>query len=1282
MLSIFAADDVLSSYALSSVLSSAGAGDKKAAAAAAAARQSRRSQPGGGKQSAAARGVQLDAETAALLLVQSAAKLKRLQKPPDHTLGEALLFSRAALLHASEYERDDSPFGLKLLLEGLDAHDPARDVEKTRSYVTLSRLASLEVALKDDGSGPSTANNNTTSLQPPSSSSASAGKTSSATSGVHFDEVFPESALVSACVRTPADARWIASYCADAEAFRSHSTWQSATVASLKALTWPNPPTSAVSATTSTSVGSDNSPGLLAGVLSQLLVEIEGGRPWLRQFVQSVLEGVYVFGAGGRATNDKCRAVCRRDMGDGITIRKVKPGSLEEDIWTLKGKDGYRKRLEMFLGCPTWYDAVFFWEMRYKRELELQPYLERMRKLMAREKQIEEGVLNRTCTAWTKPMMVLMLHTWRQNAHMDQSKELLGKYFLKMAEIKPSFIFAAWKKYTIEARLGRADTELSEVKMKIELKKAELGFIQKRVQEKQRTVVKMQQFNLLLKEKLDAAMKTLRMPARQPPTLRKLVNCISNTLKLFKAVHDPHIDDCAADVVLVGVHTMRFLPLYKWTSAKDKLTLLPNYECDKEDDFDPAIESAINKWAPGMLPGAEEFTHAFLPGNTRAGRRIQRWVAMLLKQRWTRTGTVLDKAVLGSVADGGSVGLVGAAGVNAAKDLFLELSKFCPGWSEAEFTERAKRAREADVVAAAAGGENEEEQEEHIKAFHEKNPCVRDCRSYLKTIRDLTKEKSVLGLDSKYRFIVQSDFSLLTEPESQRVLRVREGHLKQAQQRNTDSGIVVNVFSQYMGRRVPIIEANVQKRFAFFIELFFTHFEKHQVIPGATKWHQKTRKTELEEEAWAPFEDLHGQLAFHGPTHFTHEELLAKAAALKKFTAVIVDKITVLHKIWVDCLADRKAFREFCPNANRLAWQSLCTIILSRKVREEMDIDDGTYTAIDRLRLAQEFKRLDIYSGAAITEDIDGMRTLLKGRIRDLKRIFQFYAAADEGDATSMDQGEFKRFVRDTKMQKDRQLLPSVRIDLIYQATCMDLTKQGRERIDCGIEDLDAKSWVESLVRIACYKYEKGCVTNTMTERLEKLLINEVFPNACSVDVDVFRSRIDSDLVREVFAKNHYNLKKIFEVYSADDVSSDDAVSSSDTMNVGELVSFGRAFTLIGAPPLLSERAMKVMFAYVQQEDPDAADSNGNAVIDDNSEMVLTEFTEALAAVGAQLFADPYLVLDMKLHIFLRKNIMPVAFKMDRFRRLGPYPKGLRPLEEETQIPGKRKPRGSLKLIN
>jgi len=241
------------------------------------------------------------------------------------------------------------------------------------------------------------------------------------------------------------------------------------------------------------------------------------------------------------------------------------------------------------------------------------------------------------------------------------------------------------------------------------------------------------------------------------------------------------------------------------------------------------------------------------------------------------------------------------------------------------------------------------------------------------------------------------------------------------------------------------------------VDLFFAQFESQQGIPGLSKWLKELLEVELEEKAWGVFESLHTDVALKGCLTYSREELKEIAGKLKMLGGDVGAKMELLQRVRQECLDDRCGYREFCPNVIRLVWQSLCTTLLSRRVKEEVDIDDGTYTKVDKVRMASEFKRLGVFSPVVIDEDVENMRTFLKSWIRDLKRIFQFYAAAEMGgDASTMDSIEYKKFVRDCQFQKDRKVLPSVRIDLIFQACCIDQTKTGKARIESATDDVNA----------------------------------------------------------------------------------------------------------------------------------------------------------------------------------------------------------------------------------
>lgn len=157
----------------------------------------------------------------------------------------------------------------------------------------------------------------------------------------------------------------------------------------------------------------------------------------------------------------------------------------------------------------------------------------------------------------------------------------------------------------------------------------------------------------------------------------------------------------------------------------------------------------------------------------------------------------------------------------------------------------------------------------------------------------------------------------------------------------------------------------------------------------------------------------------------------------------------------------------------------------------------------------------------------------------------------------------------------------------------------------------------------------------------------EVLPNACSVDTDVFRERLASDAVQNVFAAHKRNMKIIYTEFAADD-ESDEGVLTGDTMNAGELVSFCREVNLIGA--LLSEKSVRTIFAYVQQEEEELDEDEGGVSDVGDSEMVFAEFNESQGAIAAYRQPDPYNVLDMRIGTFLKKELIPAASELERFR--------------------------------
>ena len=135
------------------------------------------------------------------------------------------------------------------------------------------------------------------------------------------------------------------------------------------------------------------------------------------------------------------------------------------------------------------------------------------------------------------------------------------------------------------------------------------------------------------------------------------------------------------------------------------------------------------------------------------------------------------------------------------------------------------------------------------------------------------------------------------------------------------------------------------------------------------------------------------------PVGMSHEALRDLGATLEKRCDRISKLVAWFGDGMSDCRSDRAEWMRYRDNLTFVQWQSLCTTLLSRKVKVEEDIDDGTYTTIQKVQLRTNvFKRMKIHEDDEQMDTmIDAMQDHLKHRIRDLKRIFAFYAAAEDG---------------------------------------------------------------------------------------------------------------------------------------------------------------------------------------------------------------------------------------------------------------------------------------------
>ena len=463
----------------------------------------------------------------------------------------------------------------------------------------------------------------------------------------------------------------------------------------------------------------------------------------------------------------------------------------------------------------------------------------------------------------------------------------------------------------------------------------------------------------------------------------------------------------------------------------------------------------------------------------------------------------------------------------------LPSSKMCRTWKDLEdgtlmtmlmchFSKKHPALNTPMMIAIAKLDDHEEEMTEKwtepvSEEFYEENPQVLKCWSLLQYAEE--------NFGGACRHVDQQHLTGVERPRTQKEVEKHDKRMASLATRAKETGVVVHVMSQYMGQRMHVLNLQEPMTFAFLAEMFTLFFPRCQNMYDPRARLQRRLDNTLGGKRKA-FKAIVDELVDGGgPAQYGHYKLQGIAGQIKTLFQGFKEHDQFFLESWERCLHDRRRYREHVPELVRLVWQSLCTTVLSRKVRTEEDIDDGTYTTVVKEQLRSEFKRNGIVADEVLDEECAAIKEVLKNRIRDLKRIFGFYAAAgDGGPATSMDNQEFWKFVKDSKLQKDRLKLPSVRVDLIFQACNIDYSLVGAERITSDDGEMDATEWVEGLCRLAMYRYTKGSVAT----RLSKMINEDILPNACSLDIDVFRERLGSDKVKDVIAMYKINMKPVF----------------------------------------------------------------------------------------------------------------------------------------------------------
>ena len=922
----------------------------------------------------------------------------------------------------------------------------------------------------------------------------------------------------------------------------------------------------------------------------------------------------------------------------------VSRGGLDPQLANLRrgtASDDYvqREHLLALIKRATFHELCANTETKLEYELSLRPGMEARLSARSRERRIERQIFAKISKRWACGVLWRIIEAWRSLLDEEKKRQRMGQVFVMMNGVKRNHVFKAWKRFTSTERWLRTKNSGEDTLRKMSKLKDAVKLCGIQTAELQKHESTLKEKVASLRKTLDKQLAVLHDPARQPHTLQGNLEAVVGLMKSNQECVCEQLKRSVIDIHRRGIDTARLAALYKWKGirhihagtmdsmiTKSRVVDSNSGEVrwdsiEDESDVDEDIEQDIHTWRPGTFKSTEK-TPAFTPFNTRPGRRLLRWCNNTLRRAWIALNDDVPLALQPLEL------MRGAEDVSDVMKLrtivsFLQVNRFHGGTvldPRPSVDPRGKSGeRTAEwLMEGALIGKSTQELARSV-------------------IVDAGKLSSSPG-----RYLLTKDITGEDDPRSAEEVEKERLRMERLKQRELDQGIIVHRMSQYMGQRVHVLDTRGPKLFAFISELFTNYFQGRKESAEEQHTTSQLHHT-VERFEGAVLSCL--KVVKAGPTSFSSKELLGKAEELRVMHHLGSTASRHLHSEWVDCLRDRDAYVENLLILLRTTWQSLCTTLLARKVRIEEDIDDGTFTTAHRVQLANEFKRLDIEDEEAQTAQCCEISTFLKTRIRDMKRIFSFYAASGDGPATSMDHSEFWRIIKDCKLQKDRKALPSVRVDLIFQQCNQDFSKEGKDRLESDDGELTPTEFIEGLIRLASYRFSKPL--GSLAERFIRLVNEELLPKACSVDTDVFRERLASDSVQNVFAAHRRNLKVIYKEFAADDAS-DEGAMTADTMNAGELVSFCREVKLIG--PLISEKGVRTIFAYVQQEE-ELLDEESNEQGDvGDSEMVFAEFNESQGAIAAFREPDPYNKLGMRVDKFFKEELIPAARNLGRFR--------------------------------
>jgi hypothetical protein len=163
------------------------------------------------------------------------------------------------------------------------------------------------------------------------------------------------------------------------------------------------------------------------------------------------------------------------------------------------------------------------------------------------------------------------------------------------------------------------------------------------------------------------------------------------------------------------------------------------------------------------------------------------------------------------------------------------------------------------------------------------------------------------------RYITLENLTNLNIPKSASFLKKETQRLKRIKEKEDETGVIVQVMSQYCGMRVHIDDAiiNETKSFALVAEMFFMHYPSIGIgANGVDLFLRSLFESKVKHLLQKYQGDINDMLVFT-PWHYSHKKLKEKTAGMFEClnaARAVSDQISdILRKAY----ADRRQYRKF-----------------------------------------------------------------------------------------------------------------------------------------------------------------------------------------------------------------------------------------------------------------------------------------------------------------------------------------------------------------------------------